>query len=75
LEISLGRYQIEIEASHISGEWFWKSIGVEPAILSRQIEDDKASFEVHMAKRGRPRTYGVKPGRMFVRDLFVRCAF
>ena len=27
-----------------------------------------------MAKRGRPRTYGVKPGRMFFRDLFVRCA-
>ncbi len=28
-----------------------------------------------MAKRGRPRTYGVKPGRMFFRDAFVRCAF
>jgi hypothetical protein len=28
-----------------------------------------------MAKRGRPRNYGEKPGWMFFRDAFVRCAF
>jgi hypothetical protein len=28
-----------------------------------------------VAKRGRPRTHGEKPGRMFFRDAFVRCAF